>query len=78
MADPHAPTPIRREDHGAVARLVLSSPQNYNALSREMIAALRDALAKQGAELDTLKRRLADAEASQHTVRPTTVFFLPR
>ena len=44
MADPHAPTPIRREDHGAVARLVLSSPQNYNALSREMIAALRDAL----------------------------------
>ena len=44
MADPHAPTPVRREDHGAVARLVLSSPQNYNALSREMIAALRDAL----------------------------------
>ena len=44
MADPHAPTPVRREDRGAVARLVLSSPQNYNALSREMIAALRDAL----------------------------------
>ena len=49
MADPHAPMPVhredvRREDHGAVARLVLSSPQNYNALSREMIAALRDAL----------------------------------
>ena len=36
-------TLLTREMHGPVARLVLSSPQNVNALSREMIAALRDA-----------------------------------
>lgn len=35
---------LRRENEGAIARLVLASPQNYNALSREMIAALSDAL----------------------------------
>lgn len=35
---------VRREDHGTVVRLVLNSPQNYNALSREMIAALSEAL----------------------------------
>ena len=32
---------LRREDHGAVARLVMTSPRNFNALSTEMIAALR-------------------------------------
>lgn len=31
---------ILREDHGHVARLVLNSAQNFNALSLEMIAAL--------------------------------------
>ena len=35
---------LKREDHGSITRLILSSPQNFNALSREMIAALRDAL----------------------------------
>ena len=35
---------LRRENHGAVARLVMTSPKNFNALSTEMIAALRDAL----------------------------------
>jgi len=35
---------IRREDHGAVARLVMTSGANYNALSNEMLAALADAL----------------------------------
>lgn len=36
---------LTREGHGPITRLVLSSPQNFNALSREMIAALRAALA---------------------------------
>lgn len=35
---------LRREDRGAVARLVMTSPKNFNALSTEMIAALRQAL----------------------------------
>lgn len=35
---------VRREDHGTVVRLVLNSPQNYNALSLEMIAELSEAL----------------------------------
>lgn len=35
---------VRREDHGPVVRLILNSPQNYNALSLEMIAALSEAL----------------------------------
>ena len=34
---------ILREDHGHVARLVLNSAQNFNALSLEMIAALEAA-----------------------------------
>ena len=36
---------LRREDHGAVARLVMTSPDTLNALSRAMITALSDALA---------------------------------
>ncbi|WP_312530228.1 enoyl-CoA hydratase [Paracoccus sp. (in: a-proteobacteria)] len=36
--------PIRRDDYGAIVRLVLNSPANFNALSCEMIAALRAAL----------------------------------
>ena len=36
---------LRREDHGAVARLVMTSPANFNALSVQMIGALRSALA---------------------------------
>ncbi|WP_134727089.1 enoyl-CoA hydratase [Paracoccus luteus] len=35
---------LRRESDGAVVRLVMDSPGNFNALSREMIAALRAAL----------------------------------
>ena len=35
---------IRREDHGAVARLVMTGGANYNALSDEMLAALAGAL----------------------------------
>ncbi|WP_112873554.1 enoyl-CoA hydratase [Paracoccus endophyticus] len=35
---------LRRENEGAVARLVMTSPGNFNALSREMIAALRATL----------------------------------
>lgn len=41
---------LRREDHGAVARLVMTSPGNYNALSREMIDALREAFASIAAD----------------------------
>lgn len=39
---------LRREDHGAVARLVMTSPDTLNALSRAMITALSDALADIG------------------------------
>ena len=35
---------VLREDEGHVARLVLNSPANFNALSEEMIAALTAAL----------------------------------
>lgn len=35
---------ILTEDHGAVRRLVMNSPANYNALSDEMMAALEAAL----------------------------------
>lgn len=35
---------LRSESHGTVARLVLDSPDNFNALSTGMIAALSDAL----------------------------------
>lgn len=35
---------LRREDHGAVARLVLTSPGNFNALSKAMLDALHGAL----------------------------------
>lgn len=41
---------LRREDQGHVARLVMTSPANYNALSNQMIAALADALTAIGAE----------------------------
>ncbi|MBV0892900.1 enoyl-CoA hydratase [Paracoccus sp. Z118] len=34
---------LRREDDGHIARLVMTSSGNYNALSRQMIAALADA-----------------------------------
>lgn len=37
-------TLLQCEDHGTVVRLILNSPQNYNALSRDMIAALSEAL----------------------------------
>lgn len=39
---------LRREDHGAVERLVMTSPDTLNALSRAMITALSDALADIG------------------------------
>ena len=35
---------IRRENHGAITRLVMTSSANYNALSTQMIAALTGAL----------------------------------
>lgn len=35
---------ILTEDHGAVRRLVMNSPANFNALSDQMLAALEDAL----------------------------------
>lgn len=38
------PDLLRREDHGAIVRLVLSDPARHNALSGEMIAALAAAL----------------------------------
>ncbi|SCY85834.1 enoyl-CoA hydratase [Paracoccus tibetensis] len=38
------PDLLRREDHGAIARLVLSDASRHNALSAGMIAALRRAL----------------------------------
>ena len=41
---------ILRHDTGHVARLVLNSPQNYNALSAEMIATLYTTLASVSAE----------------------------
>ena len=34
-----------REDEGAVARLTMNSPSNLNALSDDMLAALRDTFA---------------------------------
>ena len=43
---------ILRHDTGHVARLVLNSPQNYNALSAEMIATLYTTLASVSAEPD--------------------------
>lgn len=43
---------VVREDRGAVARLTLNSPENYNALSFEMIEALSVALAEIGANPD--------------------------
>lgn len=52
---------LKHEDHGSVARLVLSSPQNFNALSREMIAALRDALAAIAAD-DAVRAVILAAE----------------
>ncbi|WP_299364837.1 enoyl-CoA hydratase [uncultured Paracoccus sp.] len=45
---------LRRESQGPVARLVMTSPGNYNALSREMIAALADALTEIAAD-DTVR-----------------------
>ncbi|SDE86048.1 Enoyl-CoA hydratase/carnithine racemase [Paracoccus isoporae] len=41
---------ILREDNGHVARLILNSPGNYNALSAEMIATLYTTLAMIGTE----------------------------
>ncbi len=46
------PDLVVREDRGAVARLTLNSPENYNALSFEMIEALSVALAEIGANPD--------------------------
>ena len=43
---------ILRHDTGGVARLVLNSPQNYNALSAEMIATLYTTLASVAVESD--------------------------
>ena len=44
MKDGNPEPLVRRQDHGPVARLVLNSPGNYNALSTAMIDALADAL----------------------------------
>lgn len=41
---------IRRETHGNVARLVMTSAANFNALSGQMIAALRGGLDRIGAD----------------------------
>ncbi|GGF56963.1 enoyl-CoA hydratase [Paracoccus acridae] len=41
---------IERQDSGAIARLVLNSPGNYNALSAEMIAALTGELDRIGGD----------------------------
>lgn len=38
------PDLLRREDHGAIVRLVLADPARHNALSSEMIVALQGAL----------------------------------
>lgn len=46
------PDLVVREDRGAVARLTLNSPENYNALSFKMIEALSVALAEIGANPD--------------------------
>ncbi len=43
-------TLIRRDDLGAIARLVLTSPANFNALSLEMIAAITAELDRIGAD----------------------------
>jgi enoyl-CoA hydratase/carnithine racemase len=40
----HGEPLLQREDHGPVVRLILNSPQNHNALSVAMIAALSEAL----------------------------------
>lgn len=43
---------LLRHDHGPIARLELNSPANYNALSLEMIEALRLAFERIGADED--------------------------
>lgn len=52
---------IRREDHGAVARLVMTSGANYNALSNEMLAALAGELDRIAAD-DTVRAVILAAE----------------
>src|SRR5690606_35940270 len=44
MKDGNPEPLVLRQDEGAVARLILNSPMNYNALSTAMIDALSDAL----------------------------------
>lgn len=46
------PELVLRRDTGAVARLVLNSPANFNALSREMIATLKAELTRIGEDPD--------------------------
>lgn len=52
---------IRREDHGAVARLVMTSGANFNALSNEMLAALAGELERIAAD-DTVRAVILAAE----------------
>lgn len=52
---------IRREDHGAVARLVMTSGANYNALSTGMLAALAGELDRIAAD-DTVRAVILAAE----------------
>lgn len=50
MTDADPKPLIQRHDHGHVARLVLNSPENYNALSVAMIDALGTALDRVAAD----------------------------
>ena len=52
---------IRREDHGAVTRLVMTSGANYNALSNEMLAALAGELDRVAAD-DAVRAVILAAE----------------
>ncbi|WP_104494173.1 enoyl-CoA hydratase [Paracoccus denitrificans] len=50
MKDGNPEPLVLRKDDGPVARLILNSPMNYNALSTAMIDALSDALDEIGAD----------------------------
>lgn len=63
---------IQREDHGAVARLVMTGGANYNALSNEMLAELKaavDAIASNDKVLAVILAAEGKAFSAGHDLR---------
>lgn len=54
------PDPVLRHDEGAIARLTLNTPGNYNALSTQMIESLRGHLDRIGTD-DSVRVVIIDA-----------------